>query len=166
MYRDDHALLRRVCRSGPSRRNVRRCGVLAGAYRHTGCDGPGLDDSYAASTSCPSGTGFRSNRPRGRPAEPSKQWSYFAPPGTRIERFRTDYSLVGDESPDGNRSYFFVKRYGQSEPENLPWSAWGRRPAPMTQPPIHLDHSRPSASACSAARTGTCNHAPGQFSRL
>ncbi len=89
---------------------------------HTGTPDAAVEGSttdYAASTSCASGNWLQVQSVASTVGWNRKQWSYIAPPGTRIERFRADYSLVGDASPDGNRSYLFVKRYGQSDQENL-----------------------------------------------
>ena len=127
----------------------------------------GATTDYSASTSCGSGNWLQVQSVASAPAGQAKQWSYTAPAGTRIERFNAGYSLVGDSNPDGNRSYFFVKRYGESDQENLSVVGLGSTTGTYDS---SLQNLGPFSAVgiglfCSKA-SGSCAHAPGQFARL
>jgi len=79
----------------------------------------GTNPAFAASTSCAGGNWLQVQSATSAPAGASKQWAYAAPAGTRIESFEVDFSLIGDANPDGNRSFLFVRREGQTQRENL-----------------------------------------------
>ncbi len=127
----------------------------------------GATTDFSASTSCASGNWLQVQSAGTAAAGAGKQWSYSAPAGTRIERFSADYNLVGDTSPDGNRSYLFIRRHGQSEQENLSVVGLGsvagtydstlQNLGPFSAVGVGMFCSRP---------TGSCGYAPGQFSRL
>lgn len=127
----------------------------------------GATAAYSASSSCASGNWLQVQSGAAAAAGAAKQWTYTAPPGTRIEQFEADYNLVGDPDPDGNRSYLFVRRHGQAQPENLSVVGLGSTTGtydsslqdlgPFDAVGIGLFCSKPS---------GSCGYAPGQFARL
>jgi hypothetical protein len=127
----------------------------------------GATTAYSASSSCASGNWLQVQSGAAAAAGAAKQWTYTAPPGTRIERFEADYNLVGDPMPDGNRSYLFVRRHGQAQPENLSVVGLGsttgtydsslQNLGPFDAVGVGVFCSKPS---------GSCGYAPGQFARL
>jgi hypothetical protein len=127
----------------------------------------GVTTDYSASTSCGSGNWLQVESVADAPAGEAKQWSYTAPAGTRIERFNAGYSLVGDSSPDGNRSYFFIKRYGQSGQETLSVVGLGSTAGTYDSSQQNLGpFSAVGIGLFCSKASGSCGHAPGQFSRL
>ncbi|KAA0266118.1 MAG: fibronectin type III domain-containing protein, partial [Acidobacteria bacterium] len=127
----------------------------------------GATAAYSASSSCASGNWLQVQSGAAAAAGAAKQWTYTAPPGTRIEEFEADYNLVGDPEPDGNRSYLFVRRHGEAGPENLSVVGLGSTTGtydsslqdlgPFDAVGIGVFCSKPS---------GSCGYAPGQFARL
>lgn len=127
----------------------------------------GSTTDYSASTSCATGNWLQTQSVANTSAGNRKQWSYSAPAGTQIERFKADYNLIGDANPDGNRSYFFVRRQGQSDLENLSVVGLGSTSGTYdsTVQPLGPLASIGAGIFCSKT-AGTCNHAPGQIARL
>ncbi len=127
----------------------------------------GSTTAYSASTSCESGNWLQVQSAAESQAGDAKEWVYEAPPGTQIRRATVGYNLVGDPSPDGNRSRLFIRRIGQAQPENLSVVGLGstagtydsaiQDPGPLAEIGV--------GAFCSRA-TGTCGYAPGQFARL
>ena len=127
----------------------------------------GATTDYSASTSCGSGNWLQVQSVADAPAGEAKQWSYTAPAGTRIERFNAGYSLVGDSNPDGNRSYFFVKRYGESDQETLSVVGLGSTAGTHDSSLQNLGPFSAVGIGLFCSKTsGSCAHAPGQFARL
>ncbi len=127
----------------------------------------GMATAYSASTSCAGGNWLQVQSSAAASPGAAKQWMYSAPPGTRIEQFQADYSLVGDSNPDGNRSYLFVKRHGQNQQENLSVVSLGSTSGTYDS---SLQNLSPFDAVgigvfCSKAASD-CGYAPGQFARL
>ncbi|MEZ5156943.1 MAG: carboxypeptidase-like regulatory domain-containing protein [Solirubrobacterales bacterium] len=127
----------------------------------------GSTTSYSAATSCASGNWLQVQSAASAPAEASKRWVYTAPPGTRIEGVEADYSLVGDSSPDGNRSFLFVRRNGQAQEEILSIVSLGSTAGTYDS---SIQSLGPLAAigvglVCSKAN-GSCGYAPNQLARL
>lgn len=127
----------------------------------------GTTTSYSAATSCAGGNWLQVQSAAEARGGDAKQWVYTAPPGTQIKQFTGGYNLVGDPSPDGNRSYLFVRRAGQTNQENLSVVGLGstagtydssiQDPGPLAAVGVGVFCSRPSTP---------CGYAPGQFARL
>ncbi|HET6830834.1 MAG TPA: carboxypeptidase-like regulatory domain-containing protein [Solirubrobacterales bacterium] len=127
----------------------------------------GTSPAYSAGSSCTSGNWLQVQSGAAAAPGASKQWSYTAPPGTRIEQFEAAYNLVGDPSPDGNRSYLFVRRDGQTQQENLSVVGLGSTTGTYDS---SLQDQGPFAAVgvgvlCSKS-SDACGYAPGQFARL
>jgi len=127
----------------------------------------GATTAYSASSSCATGNWLQVQSGAAAAASAAKQWTYTAPPGTRIKQFEATYNLVGDTAPDGNRSYLFVRKDGQAQQENL--SVVGIGSTAGTHESAVQDTGPYAAVGigvfCSKA-TGSCGYAPGQFARL
>ena len=127
----------------------------------------GTSPAFSASTSCAGGNWLQVQSAAAAPAGAAKQWTYTAPSGTRIREFKTDYALIGDPVPDGNRSFLFVRRQGQTEQENL--SVVGLGSTAGTFDSALQDQGPLTAVGvgvfCSKA-AGTCSYAPSQLARM
>ena len=127
----------------------------------------GVSTDFSASTSCASGNWLQVQSAASAPAGAGKQWSYVAPVGTRIERFKADYNLVGDPDPDGNRSYLFIRRDGESDQVNLSVVGLGSTTGTYDSALQGLGpFSAVGVGVFCSKSIGSCGYAPGQFSRL
>ena len=127
----------------------------------------GSTTAYSAATSCAGGNWLQVQSAAGAQAGAAKQWVYSAPPGTRIEDFEASFSLVGDSVPDGNRSYLFIRRDGQTQKENLSTVGLGSHAGTYDST---IQDLGPFAAVgvgmfCSKP-TGTCDYAPNQLARM
>ena len=127
----------------------------------------GSTTSYSAATSCAGGNWLQVQSAAASQPNDAKQWVYTAPLGTRIKQVEAGYNLVGDPDPDGNRSYLFIRRVGQSQQENLSVVGLGSTAGTFDS---SVQDPGPLAAVgvgvfCSKA-VGSCGYAPDQFARI